>query len=125
VLKKAVLFIGVGSFGLGLLGFLSALMPAKADSAPMLFGLFSVDMAHVIVYLLTGLVALYWVKTAEQTTTFLRIAGVVYGVMAYVGVMQERGVVLSHFSASSADSMLAFVVAVLAVSLGYFDSKSK
>jgi hypothetical protein len=124
VLKKATLVIGVGSFGLGLLGFLSALLPS-ADGGSKLFGLFSVDMAHVIIYLLTGLVALYWVKSDEKAVSFMRIAGVLYGVMAYVGAMQERGVVLSHFSATAMDSLLAFVVAVMAVQLGFFESKAK
>jgi hypothetical protein len=122
--KNNVLTLGVGFSLLGFLGYLTSLVPA-ADEKALLLGQFSNSSVQTALYLATGLTALWCVKMAKDKKAvghWIQVAGVVYTLLTVVSVV-EKGAVLGLFKVNGADTLLFFVVAVMALTHSLSDGK--
>lgn len=77
--------------------------------------LFEVNTTHNIVHLATGLIGL-WAATSGHERMFLLIFGLVYAVVAAIGLTQG-GDILGFFHANDADNYLHAGVAVVCILL--------
>ncbi len=113
VMKRQKLVILLAAFFL-IFGTLE-LIPLGIISGKM-FGLFEVAPLHSIVYLLSGLAALWGFTTAAEAKLYCRIFAGLYALMAIIGWIQ--GSFFNLFSLSLADNILHSVLTLLLVWFG-------
>src|ERR1700716_1708800 len=100
MVKTAALLFGVVFLLVGILGFVPA-----ATSNEMLLGTFHVNFAHNLVHLASGVVFLLCgMAGAGASSTFFKIFGVVYAVVAVLGFMKGDGLLLGIVSNNMADT---------------------
>jgi Domain of unknown function (DUF4383) len=98
--KTLALLFGVVFLLIGILGFVPAVAPNE-----MLLNIFHVNAAHNAVHLLTGIVALLaGMAGVGASKTFFKIFGVVYGLVAVLGVVVGDGMLLGLISNNTADT---------------------
>jgi hypothetical protein len=115
MVKTAAILFGIVFLAIGVLGF----VPGVTNNE-MLLGIFHVNLAHNVVHLLTGAVALFaGLASAGAARTFFRIFGVVYALVAVLGFVQGEGMLLGLISNNMADTWLHVVIAVVALFLGF------
>ena len=102
---------GIVFLVIGLLGFISAVSPDG-----LLLGVFEVDPIHNVIHVLTGILALVFMKT--QAKMFFKVFGIVYLLVTLVGFFQGT-TVLGLFGVNMADNVLHLVVAAIALWLGF------
>lgn len=86
----------------------------------MLLGIFQVDMVHNLIHILTGLVALGAAYTSEKNgKLFFQVFGVIYALVAVLGLVMGGDMVLGLFHANMADHILHVVVAAVALYVGF------
>lgn len=116
MLQKIAYIVGFVMVALGVLGFVPSASPGG-----LLLGLFQVDTLHNIVHLVTGLLALTAASSIvpEFTTRrFFQIFGVIYGIVALLGLFQP-GPVLGMMANNTADTVLHIVIALVSLYLGF------
>ena len=80
---------------------------------------FQVDTMHNLVHLFSGIVALLAVSSGESgTKAFLKIFGVVYGLVAVLGFIGS-GSILGLFMVNGADNLLHVAIAVASLAVGF------
>ncbi len=110
-LSQFVKWFGIVLLAVGALGFVPGV---TADGR--LLGVFEVDALHNVIHLLTGALAL--VFAAKSPKTFLQVFGVVYLLVAVLGLVQG-GDILGLMTVNGADNVLHIVIAALALYYGF------
>src|SRR5688572_16032963 len=105
-LKIAALAFAAVFLLVGILGFVPAAAPSE-----MLLGIFHVNAAHNVVHLLSGAVALICGLTSSHASRlYFRIFGIVYGLVAVLGLIQGDTHLLGLISNNMADVWLHFAI---------------
>jgi len=114
LLKFAQMF-GVAFLTVGILGS----VPFAAPNG-MLLGIFHVNTAHNIVHILSGVVALACAAQGYQASKlYFQIFGVVYGLVAILGVFAGDSHILGLIANNPADVGLHVVISAAALYLGF------
>lgn len=111
--KKVTMIFGVVFLLVGILGLIPGI-----TSDGMLLGIFEVNTTHNIIHLLTGIIALAVMGKEVMASTFLKVFGVVYAIVAIWGFVGD-GSILGLFHANLADNILHTVIAVIALGVGF------
>jgi hypothetical protein len=99
----------------GILGF----MPAYAPNG-MLVGCFYVNPAHNLIHLITGIIFLVVAcKGLCATKIFFKIFGIIYVIVALLGLYYGDQPILGIIANNSADVGLHFVTGIIALLLGF------
>lgn len=118
--SKMATWFGIVLLAIGILGF----VPGVTTADGMLLGIFEVDGLHNIIHLLSGIIALVMAKKGDKgARTFFKVFGIVYLVVAVVGLLQGD-TVLGLFDANMADHLLHLVIATLALWYGFKGGRS-
>jgi len=105
--KSLALLFGAVFVLVGILGFIPAVAPHEH-----LLGVFHVNAAHNAVHLLSGMVALICGFASERAATlFFRIFGIVYGLVAVLGLVGGDQPILGVISNNRADVWLHIAIA--------------
>ncbi len=114
LMQKTILTIlGVVFLAIGVLGFVS----------DPLLGIFEVDALHNIIHILSGALALVAVSMgASAMTTYSRVFGIVYALVAVLGFVSGT-TVLGLIAVNLADNVLHLVLAVVFLYLGFGQGK--
>ena len=86
-----------------------------------MFVFFSINSVHNFVHILTGLIAL-WVgfgSDGKNATTFNRVFGIVYLLVAIVGFFNV-GTVVDLLSLNAADNWLHLIIGVVTTVIGFW-----
>lgn len=99
----------------GIAGFVPALTPDGK-----LLGFFAVNAAHNLVHVATGVLALVAAAMGESwMRNFFRIFGVVYALVAVLGIYSGDRPLLGIVAHNTADMVLHFAVAAVALFVGF------
>jgi hypothetical protein len=116
MLKTASIIFGIVFLLAGVLGFVPGI-----TNNEMLLGIFHVNAAHNVVHLLSGAVALWaGLTSVAASRMYFRIFGVVYALVALLGLYVGDGMLLGLISNNTADVGLHFITAIVALALGFF-----
>jgi uncharacterized protein DUF4383 len=110
--KLAATIIGIVFIAVGILGF----FPNPLVSPT---GMFAVNTNHNIVHMLSGAVLLAGVYSALGASLALKIVGIVYGVVAILGLYVGPGMLLGLVHVNAADNYLHVVLAVVILAAGF------
>jgi hypothetical protein len=114
-LKMIAMIFGIVLVAVGLLGFVPALNPGGK-----LLGFFDVNVAHNVVHLATGVVALIAGFASDKASRiFFQVVGVVYALVAVLGFVNGDQPLLGIVSNNAADTWLHVVIALIALYLGF------
>jgi hypothetical protein len=114
MIKKLAWVFAIVLTLVGILGFVPGI-----TSEGNLLGIFEVDTLHNIIHLVSGLVFLFAVrKSTEAAKTVFKVFGIVYGLVAVVGLIQGDSV-LGLITVNAADHVLHVVIAIVALWLGF------
>lgn len=120
MLKKLSILFGVVFLAVGVLGF----VPGITTSDNLLLGIFQVGALHNLIHILSGVAALVaGTKSEDYAQLYFRIFGVVYAVVAVVGIIQSD-TVLGLIDINLADNLLHVVLAVAILGIGFGVPKS-
>lgn len=115
MVKKATMVLGVVFVLIGLLGFVNN---------PVL-GLFAVDTWHNLIHLLSGVLALFFASKGEmQAKGFCKVFGIVYGLVAVLGLLWPNDQLLGFLTVNTADDILHVILAVVFLWLGFGGMKA-
>jgi hypothetical protein len=117
MVKSAAVLFGIVFLAIGILGF----VPGVTNDQ-MLLGIFHVNTAHNAVHLLTGVVALLaGMSGPGAARIFFRIFGLVYALVAVLGLMHLGADtnLLGLISNNDADTYLHIGIAVVSLLLGF------
>ena len=120
MLKKLSVLFGIVFLTIGLLGF----VPGITTDEGLLLGIFKVDAIHNMIHILSGVAALVaGTRSEDYAQLYFRVFGVVYAVVALVGLMQSD-TVLGLIDINAADNVLHIVLAVAILGIGFGVPKS-
>jgi hypothetical protein len=116
MLKPAATIFGVAFIVAGVLGF----VPGVTTSDGHLLGIFHVNTLHNVIHLASGAIAL-WVAYASEKAArlYFQIFGVVYALVALLGLLYGNAPILELVANNTADTILHAVIAVVALYLGF------
>ena len=110
--KTAAIVIGVIFLAVGILGF----FPNPLVSPT---GLFAVNTAHNLVHIVSGLVLLAGAYAGLGAALALKIVGVVYAIVAILGLVSGGNMVLGVIAMNAADHWLHVALAVVILAAGF------
>ena len=110
--RLAAIIIGIVFLAVGILGFI----PNPLVSAD---GLFAVNTVHNLVHIVSGLVLLAGAYSALGSANGLRIIGVIYGLVAILGLILGPGMLLGLVHINAADNWLHVLLAVVILGAGF------
>lgn len=115
MLRALAVVFGILFLAGGILGFIPSAMPNG-----LLLGYFQVNLAHNLVHLLTGVIALFCgLSGAVSSLWFFRLFGIVYALVAIHGFIYESQPILGIIANNAADTWLHTGVAVVSLLLGF------
>jgi len=115
MLKTLAIIFGIVFLLVGILGFIPLFTPGGH-----LLGLFHVNTAHNIVHLLTGALALFCgMVSGRASKLFFQIFGVVYLLVALLGLYYQDQAILGIIANNVHDIWLHFAIAFVALYLGF------
>lgn len=115
MLQTAVKVFGVVFVLLGILGFIPALAPDGH-----LLGVFEVGVVHNLIHLVSGLAALATGFSGEAASRlYFQVFGVVYGLVALLGLFYGDKALLGIVEHNVADIFLHVLIAGTALYLGF------
>jgi hypothetical protein len=118
--KTLALLFGAVFVLVGILGFIPAVAPDEH-----LLGIFHVNAAHNVVHLLTGIVAIMCGLASEHAAIlFFRIFGIVYGLVAVLGLIGGDRPILGMISNNMADVWLHIGIAAVSLLIGFTARRS-
>ncbi len=123
MIKTAAVLFGIVFILIGILGF----VPGVTDNE-MLLGIFHVNAAHNVVHLLSGAAALFAGMTSfGASRMYFRIFGVVYGLVAVMGLMNmgQHTMLLGLISNNDADTFLHIAIAAVSLLLGFMPARAE
>lgn len=109
-LAYGIIFVIVGVAG--------AARGAYGGEHVMLAGIFHVDAVHNTVHLLSGLAAIIAAKSAQWAQWYFRIFGVIYSLLAVVGLLQ-RDTILGLTTINMADNLLHIALGGIGLAIGF------
>jgi hypothetical protein len=113
--KTLALVFGAVFVLVGILGFIPAVAPDEH-----LLGIFHVNAAHNAVHLLTGIIAIMCGLASEHAAIlFFRIFGVVYALVAALGLVAGDQPILGIISNNMADVWLHIGIAAVSLLIGF------
>jgi hypothetical protein len=116
MLKRAANIFGIAFIVAGILGFI----PGITTEEGYLLGIFHVDAAHNVIHLVSGAIALWVARQSESASRlYFQIFGVIYAVVALLGLFYGREPLLGFVAHNPADVVLHLVIAVIALYLGF------
>lgn len=110
--KLAALIIGIVFLAVGILGF----VPNPLVSPT---GLFAVNTVHNLVHLVSGVVLLAGAYTSLGAALGLKIIGVIYGLVAILGLIMGPGMLLGLIHINAADNWLHVILAAVILAAGF------
>lgn len=110
--KTAAIVLGVVFLAVGILGF----FPNPLVSPT---GLFVVNTAHNLVHLIAGVVLLAGAYSALGASLALKIVGVVYALVAILGLVTGGNLLLGIVAVNPADHWLHVALAVVVLAAGF------
>src|SRR4029077_4887231 len=114
-LKTIAVIFGVIFVAVGALGWIPAVNPGGK-----LLGLFDVNVAHNLVHLATGIVAIVVGMMSDKASKlFFQVFGVVYALVAVLGFVSGDQPLLGIVNNNAADTWLHVVIAVVALYVGF------
>ena len=114
-LKRIAVIFGILFVAAGLLGFVPAVNPAGK-----LIGVFDVNVAHNLVHIATGVVALIVGFASDKASRiFFQVFGIVYAAVAALGFYYGNQPLLGIVSSNMADTWLHVVIALISLYLGF------
>lgn len=120
MVKSAAILFGLVFLVVGILGYFPAVSPPDANGMPMLLHIFMVNGPHNIVHIASGIVFLLCgFAGAGASSTFFKIFGIVYALVAILGFMKGEGMLLGLISNNVADTWLHVVLAAVMLFLGF------
>ncbi len=115
MIRTAAKVFGAVFVLIGVLGFVPALTPDGN-----LLGLFHVNTLHNIIHLVSGFVALAaGYASVRNSRLYFQVFGVVYALVALLGLVYGENDILGLVSNNMADTLLHIVIAVAALTLGF------
>jgi len=115
MVKSLAILFGIVFLAIGILGFVQGI--TKDD---MLLGIFTVNPAHSVVHIASGVVALLCgISGFSASRTFFRIFGIIYAIVAVLGFYNGDQPLLGLISNNMADTWLNVVLAVVMLFLGF------
>ena len=115
MLRAASKLFGAVFILIGILGFIPAFTPDGK-----LLGLFEVNAVHNLIHLASGVVALVAGYASESASkTYFQVFGVVYALVALLGIFNVDGPLLGIVAHNAADLGLHVVIAAAALTLGF------
>lgn len=115
LLKTVAVVFGVIFVAVGALGWVP-----DVNLGGKLLGLFEVKLAHNVVHLATGVIAIIAGLTSHRASrTFFQAFGVIYALVAALGFFFGDEPLLGLLANNGADSALHVVIAVVALYLGF------
>jgi hypothetical protein len=114
-LKTIAVIFGVIFVAVGALGWIPAVNPGGK-----LLGLFDVNVAHNLVHLATGIVAIVVGMMSDKASKlFFQVFGVIYALVAVLGFVSGDQPLLGMVNNNAADTWLHVVIAVVALYVGF------
>jgi hypothetical protein len=110
--RLAAIVIGIVFLAVGILGFIPN--PLVSET-----GLFAVNTVHNLVHIVSGLVLLAGAYTALGSAMGLKIIGVIYGLVAILGLIVGPGMLLGLIHINAADNWLHVLLAVVILAAGF------
>jgi hypothetical protein len=123
MVKTAAVLFGIVFILIGILGFVPGITTNE-----MLLGIFHVNAAHNVVHLLSGAVALFTGMTSfGASRMYFRIFGVIYGLVAILGLMNmgQHTMLLGLISNNDADTFLHIAIAAVSLFLGFMPARAE
>ena len=121
MLNKIAVTFGIVLVIVGAVGCIPALVPNGK-----LLGVFEVNAMHNVVHLVTGVIAiLVGINSEGASQTFFRVFGVIYALVAVLGIFYGDQPLLGIIANNRADVGLHAVIAVIALYLGFALRPSK
>lgn len=115
MLKAIAILFGIVLLAIGVLGF----VPGAMENG-LLLGYFQVNLAHNLVHILTGVIALLAGFSGNVSSLwFFRLFGIVYALFAIHGFIYGDVPILGTVSNNAADTWLHTGVAALSLLLGF------
>jgi hypothetical protein len=119
--QTAAKIFGVVFIAIGILGF----VPQLTDGCKLL-GLFCVNAAHNVVHLLSGVIALAAGLSSETTSIwYFRVFGIVYGLVAILGVASGDALLLGVIANNVHDVWLHALISLASLTLGFLPARNK
>jgi hypothetical protein len=113
--KTLAILFGVVFLLIGVLGFVPSVTKDE-----MLLGIFHVNLAHNVVHLLSGAIALWAGMTSVGASkTYFKIFGIVYALVAVLGFMKGEGLLLGLIANNVADTWLHVAIAAVSLIVGF------
>jgi hypothetical protein len=110
--KTAAVVIGIAFLAAGILGFFSN--PLFSPT-----GLFAVNTAHNLVHLISGVVLLAGAYSSLGASLALKIVGVVYALVAILGLVMGGNMLLGLIAMNPADHWLHVAFAIVLLAAGF------
>jgi hypothetical protein len=115
MLKKLAIVFGIVFVAVGILGF----VPGVTTNGHLL-GIFHVNAAHNLVHIVSGILALMVGFVSEHASRlYFRWFGLIYGLVALLGLIQGERPLLGVIANNYADVVLHFVIAAAALIIGF------
>jgi hypothetical protein len=115
MLKTIAIVFGIIFIAIGVLGFVPFIAPNG-----MLLGIFHVGPLHNIVHLISGIAAIAMAMAGEATARlYFKIFGVIYAVVAVLGLFYGNAPLLGIMAHNWADVWLHVIIAGVALYLGF------
>lgn len=122
MLKRAAIIFGIAFIAAGILGFI----PGITTDDGHLLGLFQVDAVHNVVHLVSGAVALWaGYKSEHAAHVYFQVFGVVYLLVAILGLFFGDRPLLGIMAHNTADIVLHFLIAAIALYFGFAVKEGK
>jgi hypothetical protein len=115
MLKRMAVAFGIVLILAGIAGYVPVLVPDGH-----LFGLFAVDSLHNMVHVVTGVVAvIVGYRSEHASQVFFQTFGVIYGLVAVLGLVYGNAPLLGVMSHNWADFGLHIAIAAFSLYLGF------
>lgn len=115
MLKTLAIIFGIFFILFGILGFIPSVAPMN-----MLFGVFSANALLNIVYLISGIIALWTGFTSTHASKlYFQIFGIIYALITILGFIAGECYILGIFANNMANNWLHLVIAVIALWVGF------
>ena len=114
MIQRLAWVFGIVLILIGVLGFVPALAPGG-----LLFGIFSFDVMHNAIHLLSGVLAILaaW-KSEHYSQLYFKVFGIIYAIATVFGFLQGD-TVLGLIAVNTADNILNLIVAAVALWAGF------
>lgn len=116
MLKTIAIIFGIIMVIVGALGFVP-----EANPNGRLLGVFHVNLEHNLIHIATGIVSIICGLVSEHASRlFFQIFGIIYGLVALLGLYYGDRPILGLVANNMADVVLHFIIAIFALYLGFF-----